>query len=1252
MKWITSTDIKQWADSRESQSLLPELILRLIRATLTDIKNIRCPSGDAVHLPGWDCVLESDNPVFNVPAGVSLWEFGVNEDPKKKADEDYNKRMEDALGYDRASSTFVFVTPRVWGKATEWVNDKKHSREWREIVVITAVELEDWLTLCPAVALWLAEKISGKNIKKAYDLESYWNRWATGNEIKLRPTLLLGGREKEQDTVYTNISKPSITIIQSIAQSESLAFAVACLMESPDNRNLLSRSVVVEDEDTLEKLVREYKGLIFIANVTHENHSYAIQNDHRIIYVISAAETVTTKNLIKLPLLDREKFIEALVESGLNKDRASQLSRETVRNITILRRCLELDYTTPKWAKSENIRDIIPAMLVARWTDDMEGDRELVSLVAGETYEAYIVKLQKWVNQDDSPIVVVGGKWRIYSPYETFGYAAHFLTCADFDRYKEIVNRITSDNDPDACEKMATTGLHFWEQKQKYSEWLKEGVYQTAIMISLIGDKKTKLTLSPSVWIDNMISSILRRSSLAWWFSNQKVLGLIAEASPNSYIEFIQKDLEKEDSIIKQLFMPRDSSGLFGFQENYVAILFSLQNLLWAEDLLLPVSCILVELCGIENDINLSNKPIEALRETYTIWCPQTYAVTQKRLQVLETLSKRYPSLVFDLYYKLLDGLESQTVFATHPMRWRCYNYEKQKITIQECRDSIQKICRLIISICDNSEKQICKLLKLASQLPLEAVNRKLFFDYVCNSKSRFKGNYEITNELRHTIYQNKMYPDAKWALPMEEIHMWESLLSELESDDLLEKYKWVFKDSYVAIFEIELQKLEWSEKIDKTYKYKNQIVLDIEKEYGFNGVCKFVKTVDCPNEVGNAYAYTADDVNYQCVLNMLLSEKEEAIIQFSKGFFDRYAYINGIESVIAIIKSLDITQYHSVIIAPLVSGPCVCRKMWTFIETLPKSIQDEYWEKVSIFHEYGEEAIDLIGKLIEYKYYDKAIDVVYYSYEKTSIPTNLIEKAIIGLLSLANRDLIHRMHYKLIHVVYILDKLEDADMKTLYSIEFLLYKFLPRDKKREEIKLIDEIMSDPHTMMNIIDKVYLSSDESERTIELEQIKNSEGYVSLCTYILFDIQRTPCVDREYNINSTALNDYIGKLQELGKDKHKIKAVNAVIGELLGNYPEIEGYPPIPICDIIERQNNPEINAGFKTRIYNKRGVTVRSALDGGTLENEEAQKYKNYADKIRCTHPTMCRIFDDLSREYHFMAKSEDIKVEIRKMEY
>lgn len=62
-----------------------------------------------------------------------------------------------------------------------------------------------------------------------------------------------------------------------------------------------------------------------------------------------------------MPLIERDAFITSLESSGISRDNAEQLSRETVRNITILRRRLGLDYTLPEWAQAQNIHDLIPS---------------------------------------------------------------------------------------------------------------------------------------------------------------------------------------------------------------------------------------------------------------------------------------------------------------------------------------------------------------------------------------------------------------------------------------------------------------------------------------------------------------------------------------------------------------------------------------------------------------------------------------------------------------------------------------------------------------------------------------------------------------------------------------------------------------------------------------------------------------------------------------------------------------------------
>ena len=139
-KLITATILKEWASKRESQSIMPELIKRLIISSGAEVKKLTIPSGDNVYTPGRDGQVSSDSPINNVSAGISLWEIGTNSDVTSKANSDYNKRTNDALGYDRTKATFVFVTPRIWEKAEDWVKEKKSENKWKDIIVFTAIE--------------------------------------------------------------------------------------------------------------------------------------------------------------------------------------------------------------------------------------------------------------------------------------------------------------------------------------------------------------------------------------------------------------------------------------------------------------------------------------------------------------------------------------------------------------------------------------------------------------------------------------------------------------------------------------------------------------------------------------------------------------------------------------------------------------------------------------------------------------------------------------------------------------------------------------------------------------------------------------------------------------------------------------------------------------------------------------------------------------------------------------------------------
>lgn len=1254
MKWITSTDIKQWADKREAQNVLPELVARLIRATTSNITQIRFPSGDAVHLTGWDGILESSEHIYNIESGLSLWECGTNADTRNKANEDYDKRTKNSLGFEKQSATYVFVTPRIWDGAGKWAQEKSSTHVWKKVVVLTAVELEDWLSLCPAVALWFAEHLHRQPLNKVRTIDTFWNKWATGPEINLTPDILLGGRETEQEKIYQSLQQPSVSIIQSMSQEESLAFAVACMLRHPEATDLKNKCLIVENEDILERLIEEYDNLIFIANVNHKNHIHATQKGHRIIYATSIAEVPKVNELISLQEIDREKFIAALKASGIQGEYADQLSKETVRNITILRRRLKFDFTCPEWAKPENIRELIPAILVGRWHNRSEGDKEVIAKLAGEPYDKYSVKLQRWLNSNDSPLVTIDGAWRIISPYDVFVYASNYISANDFFNYANVLNQIAADNDPDAAEKLVSTSLRFWENKQCYSGWLKEGIFQSAILISFISESTTLQTPPPGkAWIDSLIRDILNRSTIEWWYSNKRVMQLIAEAAPRCYVDYIKNDLTKDDSIIRRLFTPKsDTVNIFSPGENYTEVLRSLNMLSWEPELLLPVSQIFLELSSIENNLNTTDKPINSLQMIYTVWYPQTYATLEQRLEILTSLSKKYPKQTFKLCKALVDRLEWSTSCSTYPMRWRRFGQARPQATQEDIITAINHICPLMVAICDLSDEQVCEILEIAEQLSIGETNRILLFNHIQENKAYFIGSYAITNQIRHTVHQHKLYPDAQWALSADEITKWECLLQDIEAKDPIQKHRWMFQDFCLESLEIDRKDLDPPTIYKEELQIRSKALREIYDIHGKAGIYKFAQMVECPLIVGKTYAHICQQYDFREIVN-IVEQASDSLCQFAKGFFCGYVNRFGIQKFIDEIKSLQLNKFEDGIRLALISIR-TSKIVWLYVETLPEETKSYYWEHVPIgIGENPEDNIFLINKLNGVHRFDRSIHIIYHTLKSQPIPSRFIVDTILGMVSYPSVSGIGDK-YELAKVIIALDKRENVDTKKLFFIEFIFYKLLKRHGHSVDIRLIDELMSQPQSLMDILNFMYLSSDPAEREIELKKTiqKGEQIYACFAFDLLWDLRRTPCVDQAYTIDEDNLKKYIQELRELGKKAHKLEHIDTTIGKLLANYPEIEEYPPKAICEIIEELNNPNVNSGFRTRLFNHRGVIVRPAGEGGNLERMESMKYKRYADKVRFSYPVIAGIFDNLSAEYQDMSIKEDKRTKIEKMEY
>jgi predicted transglutaminase-like protease len=80
--------------------------------------------------------------------------------------------------------------------------------------------------------------------------------------------------------------------------------------------------------------------------------------------------------------------------------------------------------------------------------------------------------------------------------------------------------------------------------------------------------------------------------------------------------------------------------------------------------------------------------------------------------------------------------------------------------------------------------------------------------------------------------------------------------------------------------------------------------------------------------------------------------------------------------------------------------------------------------------------------------------------------------------------------------------------------------------------------------------------------------------------------------------------------------------------------------------------NAQLENGILVGVHNKRGVTSRGMLDGGTLERNIAKKYREWADATKIEWPKTSSLLKEIARSFENTARFQDEQAERTDWEY
>lgn len=1235
MKFITSTDLKQWADTKECQQLLPELIKKLIDTSVSNVDKLLFPAGDATFFPGWDGIVSCEESVDIVPAGISLWECGATDDVSGKINRDFNKRNENPLGYNKKESTFVFVTPRIWEGAEDWI--QTHSEGWKKVVVYTAIELERWIDNSPSVGMWLAEirhKLPSSGYKHP---KLYWDRWAQGKSFKLPYEIILHGRTDIQSKVIETCTNGGTIVLQTLTQDEGIAFSIATLITN-QNDVLLDKLIVATEKNAFEDLVEHYNNLIIITTITEGVH-YSNKRGHTIIIVSTPADSI--KGAIQLPRIEREGFIASVVRMGIDEAKARAYATDTARDINVFRRRLGIAIEKPKWANS--ITELFPAVMVGKWNDSCSGDREIIKKIAGIEYEQFELSLSKLVEEEDSPLLHISHLWRMQSPYEAIEYVmnSNCIPSSFFNTYRDICLELIKDDDVEVVEKLGESEFHFHKFNQKYSNAIKEGVFQNLCLLSVLDGSEDK---EVAQWVDATIALMLKDWSFARFLSNRHFLTSLAEASPNSFLDYVEHIPQEQ---LDDIFLPRKKEfSLSEWNISYTELLWALELLAWDAEYLNRVTRLLLRFAEYANESNYENRPINSLYNIYRFFLPQTYVPFGDRMTILEAFLPKYKKSVFTICKRICESLNRGSMLApTVHFKWRLFGMlEAPKNCSYPTLSELNRIVDLMLRCCDYTGNSISELITISSNANLGPVRTQIL-NAIKQHIADIDDKQTIVYALRKEITNHKQCEGARWALTEAELKPYQELFNEIEPKDVLMKNAWLFEGYFAQL--PHKRHSDSREEFEEQERVRLEALREIVQIKGEKCLWDFVQIVKFPESLTRSIVSLFDDKLTNEVLRKYKSgELNES---FTKAYLtalynkDIQRYLNWAKKLVSEEDNAAIVLYAPGYLSALAD-----------IAENSEDIKRCYWGNVQVGIWTKNDTDRVVRELKNVNRYSEALEIVGSDREGIQISDIEIVEILYNYITNGTGQKRHIDMYYISSIIERLDKSEDPNViKPLVFIEFVLFRQLEHRVDVNGMRLSKELSRSPELLMQLVELVYLPDDKDVEKKEEVTNENRRLLSECALHILHFGHNVVSFKNDKGVFDGAhMKLYIEQLYKLAKERKRTNVIDYIVGEILGDIPRDEYYPPTALCVLLEDLNNDKVDDSIRTKIYNSRGVSVRACFEGGAQERSIVSRFEAYKEKTKLLYPRITKIFDCLIKDYKRDAGEMDVDALINDLEY
>lgn len=1246
---ITAANLDEYASTRESQGVIPELIYHLVKVSIPEGSTCRIPYGDNVNQIGADGLVESATAFREfVPQGRSYWEIGVGGDPQKKATGDFKKRTSNIKTrlpeQERTNSTYIFVTPHCksknWSepKQTQWISKRRNS-DWKDIRSLDGIKLADWLREFPALGHWMSRKLCLS--KSSCGLNTPAELWNTiqarvgANDPPLPPRIFLEGRENACAALQALFQGKEKRLLLSAECPEDVEEFVSGYLESLDKETCTlysNRCLLISEEEAWHSYVQVRRSHVLVAaprlGLDSDNsnlQTHATQNGHAVVIPVCGALLGDNHEIIRLRSPSQSKLERILIEAGYSTVRAKELASAGADSLSALKRHLLGIGALPPYATWDNARLLAQAGLIGKWNGKNQADQSALEHLLGKSYGEWIETVRPEALRSGTPLIQRDEKWRIIARYEAWKGLGRYLTDKDLDRLEQTALVVLSERDPQFDLPKEERFAAIVHQKQlEHSTNLREGIAETLALLGSLPETLSSCSQGKAESVAAVtIRGLLQNAKWDRWACLDDLLPLMAEAAPDQFLNAVESALENiDESPFIQVFAQEGGGGIGG--RIYTSgLLWALETLAWDSDYLTRVVLILGDLASIDPGGAWSNRPSNSLTDILLPWHLQTCAPVDKRISAVETLLQEQPNVGWKLLLALLPNNRGFTSGCRRPA-WRNLipaNW-KDTVTRADYLDQIAIYANLAIGLAKAYTDKLIVLIDDLSDLPQPAFDNLLSHlesDAIRNLSEAHR--LPLWDKLNDLVRKHRRYPEATWSMPEETLAKIERIASKLAPELPELRYQHLFSG---RDYDLSDDQEDYEERTNRLDQLRQNAMKEILDSGGIAAALEFARNVSAPYQVGYALGSISTDSVESELLPSLLHDGDEIQKSLIGGFVSGRFLKSSWSWVDDQLSQNWSTNQKGLL---LVFLPFV-EEVWNRAEKHLEIEEGLYWKNALVTH-WGQrrDLTKAIEKLIQYDRPNAAVRCLQrFSKEEDSFSTDLATRALLAVVRSEHLD----KEFDQDATIKVISKLQEsptADADALFEIEWNMLTLLDRFSSGSPLTLENRLASDAAFFCQIIALVFHPENEQEKAEEL--LTEQERNLALQAYRLLNVWKTPPgMKTDGSFDPNCFTAWLTEAKNIAKKTGYTEVAFTQLGHVLTHIPKDEDGLWIHhiVAQTLNAKDAKAMRSGFTTELFNQRGASVFTAGEGElTLakvnrekaEALEAKGYSRFATAMR-----------------------------------